>query len=83
MKKIETRNRCLVKVRELWQAYQKAREANSQYSVELQTCHLYKELYTILGRTTTALHTTVNTQDPGLNSKEDGGVCTWKVPIVP
>ncbi|EMP33019.1 hypothetical protein UY3_09837 [Chelonia mydas] len=36
---------CHVKVKELWQANQKAREANSCSDAELQTCCFYKELH--------------------------------------
>ncbi|KAM9171243.1 myb/SANT-like DNA-binding domain-containing protein 7 [Pangshura tecta] len=40
---------CHVKLKELRQAYQKTREANSHSGSEQQTCHFYDELYAILG----------------------------------
>ncbi|XP_065454090.1 uncharacterized protein LOC135983971 [Chrysemys picta bellii] len=40
---------CCVKVKELRQAYQKIKEANSRSGSEPQTCRFYAELYAILG----------------------------------
>ncbi|XP_074873367.1 uncharacterized protein LOC142024919 [Carettochelys insculpta] len=40
---------CRVKIKELRQAYQKAKEANSRSGAEPQTCRFYKELHAILG----------------------------------
>ncbi|EMP38910.1 hypothetical protein UY3_03867 [Chelonia mydas] len=67
-----------MKAKELRQAYQKAREANNQSSADLQTCHFYKELHSILSRdpTTTPNSTEDNSEDPEsqaptVNSKEE------------
>ncbi|XP_030405845.1 3-ketoacyl-CoA thiolase, peroxisomal isoform X1 [Gopherus evgoodei] len=40
---------CCAKTKELRQAHQKAREANSRFSVAPNACHFYKELHPILG----------------------------------
>ncbi|KAM7168477.1 uncharacterized protein RBU57_006478 [Macrochelys suwanniensis] len=40
---------CRVKIKELRQAYQKARDANSRSGSEPQTCRFYDELHAILG----------------------------------
>ncbi|KAM7174222.1 zinc finger and SCAN domain-containing protein 29-like [Macrochelys suwanniensis] len=40
---------CRVKIKELRQAYQKTRDANSRSGSEPQTCHFYDELHAILG----------------------------------
>ncbi|XP_074986414.1 uncharacterized protein LOC125640480 isoform X2 [Caretta caretta] len=42
-----------VKLKELRQAYQKTREANSRSGSEPQTCHFYDELHAILGGSAT------------------------------
>ncbi|XP_065430124.1 uncharacterized protein LOC135976749 [Chrysemys picta bellii] len=42
-------DQCHVKVKELKQAYQKTKEANSRYGSEPRTCHFYAELHAILG----------------------------------
>ncbi|XP_074927750.1 uncharacterized protein LOC116825581 isoform X2 [Chelonoidis abingdonii] len=49
---------CRVKIKELRQAYQKAKEANSRSGAEPQTCRFYKELHAILDgdSTSTAKH---------------------------
>ncbi|CAM4688908.1 unnamed protein product, partial [Lepidochelys olivacea] len=44
---------CRVKLKELRQAYQKTREANSRSGSEPQTCHFYDELHAILGGSAT------------------------------
>ncbi|EMP32903.1 hypothetical protein UY3_09953 [Chelonia mydas] len=44
---------CHMKAKELWQVYQKEREANSQSGAEPQNYSFYKELHAILGRDTT------------------------------
>ncbi|KAG6924791.1 hypothetical protein G0U57_016553, partial [Chelydra serpentina] len=41
-------HQCHVKIKELRQVYQKARESNRCSSAALETCHFYKELDTIL-----------------------------------
>ncbi|XP_074983811.1 uncharacterized protein LOC142071888 [Caretta caretta] len=48
---------CHVKIKELRQAYQKTREANSHSSSESQTCHFYDELHAILGGAATSTPT--------------------------
>ncbi|EMP42267.1 hypothetical protein UY3_00427 [Chelonia mydas] len=40
---------CHAKIKELRQAYQKAREANCRSGMALKTCRFYKELLTIVG----------------------------------
>ncbi|EMP28457.1 hypothetical protein UY3_14439 [Chelonia mydas] len=42
-------HQCRVKIKELKQAYQKAREANHCSGAGPKTCRFYKELYVILG----------------------------------
>ncbi|XP_048699432.2 uncharacterized protein LOC125633754 [Caretta caretta] len=44
---------CRVKLKELRQAYQKTREANSRSASEPQTCRFYDELHAILGGSAT------------------------------
>ncbi|XP_073196212.1 zinc finger and SCAN domain-containing protein 32-like isoform X1 [Lepidochelys kempii] len=44
---------CLVKLKELRQAYQKTREANGHSGSEPQTCRFYDELHAILGGSAT------------------------------
>ncbi|XP_048721387.2 uncharacterized protein LOC125643174 isoform X1 [Caretta caretta] len=44
---------CCVKLKELRQAYQKTREANSRSGSEPQTCRFYDELHAILGGSAT------------------------------
>ncbi|XP_048705247.2 zinc finger and SCAN domain-containing protein 32 [Caretta caretta] len=44
---------CLVKLKELRQAYQKTREANGRSGSEPQRCHFYDELHAILGGSAT------------------------------
>ncbi|EMP34805.1 Zinc finger and SCAN domain-containing protein 29 [Chelonia mydas] len=68
---------CHVKIKELWQAYQKRREANSHSGSAPQTlCCLYEELHTILsGDPTTTPKCSVDTsQEPwatSSNNEED------------
>ncbi|XP_044873872.1 small integral membrane protein 14 isoform X1 [Mauremys mutica] len=65
-------------MKELQQAYQKAKEANSQSSAELQFCHFYKELHAILGRdpittpqTTVDASEELKSQTPAMNGEEE------------
>ncbi|XP_074802919.1 uncharacterized protein LOC141983827 [Natator depressus] len=44
---------CRVKLKELWQAYQKTREANDRSGSEPKTCRFYDELHAILGGSAT------------------------------
>ncbi|XP_065432179.1 uncharacterized protein LOC135977086 [Chrysemys picta bellii] len=48
---------CRVKIKELRQAYHKAREANGRSGGELQTCRFYAELHAILGGAATTTPT--------------------------
>ncbi|XP_065455386.1 mediator of RNA polymerase II transcription subunit 15-like [Chrysemys picta bellii] len=48
---------CRVKIKELRQAYHKAREANGRSGAEPQTCHFYAELHAILGDAATTTPT--------------------------
>lgn len=81
---------CCAKAKELWQAYQKAREANSQLDAEPQICHFYKELHAVLeGNPTSILHVSKEPESlaPGVNSeeeekREDGGCATVSGEIV-
>ncbi|EMP29261.1 hypothetical protein UY3_13636 [Chelonia mydas] len=45
---------CRIKVKELWNAYRRAHEANSCPGAAPTTCHFYKELDAILGRDPTS-----------------------------
>ncbi|EMP37863.1 Zinc finger and SCAN domain-containing protein 29 [Chelonia mydas] len=65
-----------VKIKELRQAYQKTREANSHFGSAPQTCHFYEKLHAILGGdpTTTPKHSIDTSQEPqatSSNNKED------------
>ncbi|EMP34241.1 Zinc finger and SCAN domain-containing protein 29 [Chelonia mydas] len=67
---------CRVKIKELWQAYKKTREANSRSGSAPQTCHFYEELHAILGGdpTTTPKHSVDTSQEPQetlSNNEED------------
>uniref|UniRef100_A0A8C3I3H5 SCAN box domain-containing protein n=1 Tax=Chrysemys picta bellii TaxID=8478 RepID=A0A8C3I3H5_CHRPI len=48
---------CYVKIKELRQAYHKAREANGRSGAEPQTCRFYAELHAILGGAATTTQT--------------------------
>ncbi|XP_065442043.1 uncharacterized protein LOC135981781 [Chrysemys picta bellii] len=48
---------CYVKIKELRQAYHKAREANGRSGAEPQTCRFYAELHAILGGAATTTPT--------------------------
>ncbi|XP_065406432.1 mediator of RNA polymerase II transcription subunit 15-like [Chrysemys picta bellii] len=48
---------CRVKIKELRQAYHKAREANGRSGAEPQTCHFYAELHAMLGDAATTTPT--------------------------
>ncbi|KAM7151365.1 uncharacterized protein RBU57_012037 [Macrochelys suwanniensis] len=62
---------CRVKVKELRNAYHKAREANGRSGVPAATCRFYKELDTILGGDPTSTpRTTVDTSEPSPSQKE-------------
>ncbi|EMP31563.1 hypothetical protein UY3_11274 [Chelonia mydas] len=51
---------CRVKVKELWNAFRKAREANSCSSAAPTTCRFYKELDVILGGDPTSTPSTLH-----------------------
>ncbi|KAG6930519.1 zinc finger and SCAN domain containing 29, partial [Chelydra serpentina] len=56
---------CRVKVKELWNAYHKAREANRRSGAAPTTCRFYKKLDTILGGDPTSTpKTTMETSEP-------------------
>lgn len=76
-----------VKIKELGQAYQKAREANGCSVAEPQTCRSYKELHAILGSSPTCTvkspmdtlrggwshwPTGMNSEDEEMEAEEDG-----------
>ncbi|EMP29278.1 hypothetical protein UY3_13626 [Chelonia mydas] len=59
---------CCVKVQELQQAHQRAREANSHSGAELQICHFYKVFHAILGwYSTTSPNGPVDTLEESLS----------------
>lgn len=70
---------CHVKVKDLRQAYQKAKEANSHSGAALQTCHFYTELHAILcddprshvDTLEESQATTGNTEEEVLDKKEE------------
>ncbi|XP_053893994.1 uncharacterized protein LOC128842201 [Malaclemys terrapin pileata] len=70
---------CRVKIKELRQAYHKAREANGRSGAELQTCRFYAELHAMLGGAATTTPTlcfdSINGEsrntEAGLGDKED------------
>ncbi|XP_065406457.1 myb/SANT-like DNA-binding domain-containing protein 2 [Chrysemys picta bellii] len=51
---------CRVKIKELRQAYRKAREANGRSGAEPQTCCFYAELHAMLGDAATTTPTSIN-----------------------
>ncbi|KAG6933694.1 zinc finger and SCAN domain containing 29, partial [Chelydra serpentina] len=63
---------CRIKVKELWSAYRKAREANSRSGAPPKTCRFYKELDAILGGDPTTVPST--TVDTGERDEEEEGV---------
>ncbi|EMP31951.1 Zinc finger and SCAN domain-containing protein 29 [Chelonia mydas] len=67
---------CRLKIRELRQAYQKTREANSCFGAKPQTCCFYEQLHPILGRDPTktptlSVDTSQGTQAATGNNEED------------
>ncbi|XP_053862723.1 uncharacterized protein LOC128824872 [Malaclemys terrapin pileata] len=73
---------CRVKIKELRQAYHKAREANGRSGAEPQTCRFYAELRAILGGVATTTPTvcydsvtgeTHREEGSGYEEEEDGG----------
>ncbi|EMP34304.1 Zinc finger and SCAN domain-containing protein 29 [Chelonia mydas] len=63
---------CRVKVKELWDAYRKACEANSCSGAAPATCHFYKELGAILGGDPTSTpKTTMDTSEPSSTKQEE------------
>ncbi|EMP26988.1 hypothetical protein UY3_15917 [Chelonia mydas] len=46
---------CSVQIKELWQAYQKVRQANRRSGAELQTYCFYRELHAVLGSEPTSI----------------------------
>ncbi|XP_074984857.1 uncharacterized protein LOC142072207 [Caretta caretta] len=63
---------CRVTVKELRNAYRKAREANSRSGAAPATCHFYKELDAILGGDPTSTpSTTMETSDPSSTRQEE------------
>ncbi|XP_050816322.1 zinc finger and SCAN domain-containing protein 29-like [Gopherus flavomarginatus] len=63
---------CRVKVKELWNSYRKALEANSRSGTAPTTCCFYKELDAILGGDPTSiLSTTMNTAEPSPTRQEE------------
>ncbi|XP_043360580.1 zinc finger and SCAN domain-containing protein 29-like [Dermochelys coriacea] len=64
---------CRVKVKELWNAYHKAHEANSRSGAAPATCSFYKELVAILGSEPTSTpSTTMDTSEPSPTRREEG-----------
>ncbi|XP_050814573.1 zinc finger and SCAN domain-containing protein 20-like [Gopherus flavomarginatus] len=65
---------CRIKVKELWNAYHKAHEANFCSGAAPTTCHFYKELDAILGGDPTSTpSTTMDTSEQGEEEEEEGG----------
>ncbi|XP_039402225.1 zinc finger and SCAN domain-containing protein 29-like [Mauremys reevesii] len=63
---------CRVKVKELWNSYRKALEANSCSGTAPTTCHFYKELDAILeGDPISILSTTMDTAEPSPTRQEE------------
>ncbi|EMP32581.1 Zinc finger and SCAN domain-containing protein 20 [Chelonia mydas] len=67
---------CCVKIKELWQVYQKTREVNSRSGSTPQICSFYEELHVILGGdpTTTPKRSLDTSQEPratSSNNEED------------
>ncbi|KAM7151689.1 uncharacterized protein RBU57_012239 [Macrochelys suwanniensis] len=67
-----TGTQCRVKVKELRNAYRKAREANCRSGGAPATCHFYKELDAILGGDpTSTLRTTMDTSEASSTRQEE------------
>ncbi|XP_053878858.1 zinc finger and SCAN domain-containing protein 29-like [Malaclemys terrapin pileata] len=67
---------CRIKVKELWSAYRKARNANGRSGAPPATCRFYKELDAILGvNPTSTPSTTMDTSEPvwGAEEEEENG----------
>ncbi|XP_043380705.1 zinc finger and SCAN domain-containing protein 29-like [Chelonia mydas] len=63
---------CRVKVKELWNAYGKAREASSRSGAAPATCRFYKELDMILvGDPTSMPRTTMDTSEASATRQEE------------
>ncbi|XP_074799290.1 uncharacterized protein LOC141981539 [Natator depressus] len=63
---------CRIKVKELWNAYRRAHEANSRSGAAPTTCHFYKELDAILGRDpTSAPRTTMDALEHSPTRQEE------------
>ncbi|XP_038271022.1 zinc finger and SCAN domain-containing protein 29-like [Dermochelys coriacea] len=63
---------CRVNVKELWNAYRKAHEANSSCGAAPATCRFYKELDTVLGGDPTSTpKTTMETSEPCSTRQEE------------
>ncbi|XP_065432584.1 uncharacterized protein LOC135977189 [Chrysemys picta bellii] len=63
---------CRVKIRELRQAYHKAREANGRSGAEPQTCRFYVELHAMLGGAATTTPTVCYDSFSGETHREPG-----------
>ncbi|XP_065434800.1 myb/SANT-like DNA-binding domain-containing protein 2 [Chrysemys picta bellii] len=63
---------CRVKIKELRQAYHKAKEANGRSGAEPQTCRYYAELHAILGGAATTTPTVCYDSLTGETHREDG-----------
>ncbi|EMP31208.1 hypothetical protein UY3_11630 [Chelonia mydas] len=62
---------CQVKVKELWNAYHKARKANRRSSAAPATWHFYKELDAILGADPTSMPSTMDTSEASATRQEE------------
>ncbi|XP_065441845.1 myb/SANT-like DNA-binding domain-containing protein 2 [Chrysemys picta bellii] len=63
---------CRVKIKELRQAYHKAREANGRSGAEPQTCRFYAELHAMLGGAATTTPTVCYDSVTGETHKKEG-----------
>ncbi|XP_053877731.1 uncharacterized protein LOC128833690 [Malaclemys terrapin pileata] len=63
---------CRVKIKELRQAYHKAREANGRSGAQPQTCHFYVELHAMLGGAATTTPTVCYDSFTGETHREEG-----------
>ncbi|XP_053883789.1 myb/SANT-like DNA-binding domain-containing protein 2 [Malaclemys terrapin pileata] len=63
---------CRVKIKQLRQAYHKAREANGRSGAEPQTCRFYTELHAILGSAATTTPTVCYDSLTGETHREEG-----------
>ncbi|EMP25488.1 hypothetical protein UY3_17435 [Chelonia mydas] len=64
-------HQCCLKLKELRQAYQRTREANSLSESEFQTCRFYDELHAILGGAPTTTPALCVDSVSGLSSNKD------------